>query len=86
MTQNFVVTFKEIKAGSDPKKVKIYAPDHARATEWALVQLRTWDMKNSPFEVEELVKPEVQAPTPVKETVAPKNKKAPKAKKKDDKK
>lgn len=70
MKQNFVVTFKEIKENGQPKKLPIYAPDHARATEWALVQLTKWGMKSSPFEVSELVAPPVapMPPAPKSET------------------
>ena len=57
MKQNFIVTFKEIKVGGQPRKIPIYAPDHARATEWGIVQLNQWGMKNSPFELSEIVVP-----------------------------
>jgi hypothetical protein len=86
---NFTVTFKEIKTNGEPKKVPIYAPDHARATEWALVQLSKWGMKNSPFEVDELVEaPPVPAaaPKPAKaESRVKKGARAPRKKKVDPK-
>lgn len=59
----FEVTFKEIKQNGEPKKLKIFSQDHARATEWALVQLDKWRMKKSPFEVSEVVAPPPPPPS-----------------------
>jgi len=71
----FEVAFKEIKKDGEPKKLKIFAQDHARATEWALVQLEKWGMKKSPFEVSEVV---VAPPAPPPAPKAEKPKSGPK--------
>jgi len=81
--QNFVVTFKEIKKGDEPKKIPIYAPDHARATEWALLQLDRWGMKNSPFQVDELVEAPPPPPKAAEKPAKKAGEKAPRKKKGD---
>lgn len=75
MENNFEVTFKEIKKDGQPKKLKIFAKDHARATEWALVQLDKWGMKKSPFEVSEIVAPPPQMEPKSAEKPKPKKEK-----------
>jgi hypothetical protein len=70
----FEVIFKEIKQNGEPKKLKIFSQDHARATEWALIQLDKWGMKKSPFEVSEFIEP--PPPAPAKKAEKPKKEKA----------
>jgi len=53
----FDVFFKELKVTK-----RIFAADHARATEWALVQLKQWGYKTSEFEVNEVKEEPVEAP------------------------
>jgi len=50
--QNFVVKVsrKDAPDGKD-HAFKIVAPDHARATEWALLQLKHWGCSGAKFEV-----------------------------------
>lgn len=67
----FEVTFKEIKQNGELKKLKIFSQDHARATEWALVQLEKWGMKKSPFEVSEVVVAPPPPPAPKAEKPKP---------------
>lgn len=51
---NFIVSFSgtDLPSGKD-LPLKIVAPDHARATEWSLLQLKTWGCKKCKFEVKE---------------------------------
>jgi len=61
MKSNFKVTFKEVN-----KSLSIFAPDHARATEWALMQLKQWNLRGTDFDVEEISEPVVPKENPRK--------------------